>query len=120
MYKIIFYQNIKGYSEVEEYIKELRDSKNKNCRIQLTKITAYLNLLSEKGLSIGEPYIKHLKGDIWELRPIRNRILFANFNNNKFILLSKFIKQTQKTPKKEIEKAETYLKDYKTRRQNYE
>ena len=26
---------------------------------------------------IGEPFIKHLEGEIWELRPLRDRILFA-------------------------------------------
>lgn len=34
---------------------------------------------------------------------------------NKFILLSMFLKQTQKTPKKEIEKAKKLLEDYKKR-----
>ena len=41
--------------------------------------------------------------------------LFAAFDNNKFILLSVFTKKTQKTPKREIEKAERLLKDYKRR-----
>lgn len=40
------------------------------------------------------------------------------WNNNKFILLSVFIKQTRKTPKKEIEKAKRYLQDFKKRSDN--
>ena len=66
-------------------------------------------------LAIGEPYIKHLDNDIWELRPLRDRILFAYWNNNKFILLSQFIKKTQKTPLREIEKAKRLLNDYRER-----
>ena len=65
---------------------------------------------------MGYPYLKHLDGDIWELRPLRDRILFAYWNNNSFIILSHFFKQTQKTPKREIERAKRYLEDYKKRR----
>lgn len=116
MYKIIFYTNKKGYSEVYEYIKDLRSKmNNKDAKIKLNKITAYINQLSKKGLALGEPYIKHLDGDIWELRPLRDRILFAYYDNNRFIILTQFMKQTQKTPKKEIQKAKRYLKDYKKR-----
>lgn len=71
--------------------------------------------LKERGLALGTPYIKHIDEEIWELRPLRDRILFAYWENNKFIILSYFIKQTQKTPKKEIEKAKRYLYDYKKR-----
>ena len=42
-------------------------------------------MLKANGLSLGEPYIKHIDSDIWELRPIKDRILFAYWNNNKFI-----------------------------------
>ena len=116
MYKIIFYQNQNGESEVENYINTLRiQVNNKDNRVKLNKIIAYINLLSEQGLEIGSPYIKHLEDDIWELRPIRDRILFAYYTNNKFLLLTCFMKETQKTPKREIEKARRLLKDYKER-----
>lgn len=72
MYKIIFYQNQNGQSEVENYINTLRKQvNNKDNRVKLNKIIAYINLLSEQGLDLGTPYIKHLEGDIWELRPVR-------------------------------------------------
>ena len=80
-----------------------------------SKITAYLDLLSEKGLSLGEPYIKHLEDNIWELRPLRDRILFAYLDNNNFILLNYFMKKTQKTPLKEIESAKRNLEKYFSR-----
>ena len=75
-----------------------------------------MRLLKENGLSIGEPYIKYLNNNIWELRPLRDRILFAYFDDNKFILLSIFMKQTRKTPQNEIKRAEKLLKDYRKRR----
>ena len=116
MYDIEIYEDKKGKSEIKEYIKKLRKNNNKNSRIKLNKIISYIRILQEKGLSIGEPYIKHIEFDIWELIPVRDRILFAYLNNNKFILLSVFVKQTKKTPRKEIEKAKKLLKDYKDRR----
>ena len=69
-------------------------------------------MLRENGLALGIPYVKHLEGEIWELRPLRNRILFAYIKNDKFVLLNMFVKKTQKAPKKEIEKAKRLLKDY--------
>lgn len=114
MYQVIFYQDKNGKSEVLDYMEKLRSKRNnKDARVKINKITAYINQLEKHGLSIGEPYIKHLDSDIWELRPLRDRILFAYWDNNKFILLSQFIKRTQKTPQREIEKAKRLLDDYK-------
>lgn len=75
-------------------------------------------MLSKYGTSIGEPYIKYIKDNIWELRPLRDRILFTYWDNDKFILLNVFTKSTQKTPKKEIEKAKRNLKDFMKRSRN--
>lgn len=112
MYDVIFYKDENGKSEVEEYLLNLKQKKDKESRIKLNKIIAYLNMLEKQGKNIGEPYIKHLEDEIWELRPLRDRILFAYWKNNKFIILSIFMKKTQKTPKKEIEKAKKNLKEF--------
>ena len=69
-------------------------------------------MLSKDGLSLSEPYIKKIDKEIWELRPLGDIILFASLYN-KFILLSVFMKKTQKTPKREIRKAKKFLEDYK-------
>ncbi len=61
---------------------------------------------------MGEPVSKHLDGEIWELRPLDNRILYAYYKDNKFVLLHQFTKKTQKTPKREIEQAKRNLLDY--------
>lgn len=53
--------------------------------------------------------------EIWELRPLNNRILYAYYEDNKFILLHHFIKTTRKTPKRELEQAIRNLKDYRER-----
>ncbi len=120
MYEIEFYEDKNGYGEVYEYIKNLNMSSNKENRVKLKKINMYIELLSRQGLKLTEPYIKKLDTEIWELRPLKIRILFANLCNNKFVLLNFFIKQSKKTPKKEIEKAKRLLKDYKKRSDYYE
>ena len=115
MYEIIFYQDNRGYQPVYEYLKELLQRKDKNSRINANKINDYIQMLSEYGARVGEPYVKHLSGEIWELRPLRNRILFALYNNRIYILLHHFMKQTQKTPSREIEQAKRNLLDFKRR-----
>lgn len=54
------------------------------------------------------------------IKALRDRILFAYFDNNEFILLSVFMKKTQKTPKSENQKAKGNLKNYMDRRKEYE
>lgn len=115
MYKIEIYADNNGYSELEDYLKKLRSSKNKDNRIKSNKIRMYINLLLEYGLDLKEPYIKKIDEEIWELRPLRYRIFFSNVSSNKFVLLNVFMKKSQKTPKSEIEKAKKYLRDYKKR-----
>ena len=114
MYKIIFYTDKNGRSEIFEYIEDLRKKKNnKECRIKVNKITAYINQLSIQGLSLGEPYIKRIDSDLWELRTLRDRIFFASCENNKLILLSVFMKNSNKTPEREKEKVRRRLDKYK-------
>lgn len=120
MYEIHFYKDKNGKEPVKEYIAALASKKDKDSRIKLTKIRDYVKALSEYGTQIGEPYIKHLDGDIWELRPLRDRILFAAWNGSGFVLLHIFMKQTQKTPPREIDRAKRNLADYQERRKHSE
>ena len=84
MYEITFYQDSAGKQPVKEHL------------LALSKRTD----------------IKHLDGDIWELRPLRNRVLFFGHNGNEFVLLHHFIKKTQKTPQTEIDQAKRNMKDF--------
>ena len=112
MYEIIFYCDKNGNTPVLDYMRELGTNKSKDSRIKLTKIRDYVKALSVNGTLLPETYIKHLDGEIWELRPIRDRILFAAWIDDSFVLLHCFMKQTQKTPKREIDKAKRELADF--------
>lgn len=105
-YNIYFYKNEQGEELVRNYLNELVKKKDKDSRIKLNKIRDYVKVLRIYGTRAGEPYIKHIDGDIWELRPLRDRIFFVAWVNNSFVLLHQFMKKTQKTPKREIKQAQ--------------
>ena len=116
MYRIVFYVDKKGKSSILSYMAELESVGGKDSRIKLMNLRKYIKALSENGTRLPDRYVKHLDGEIWELRPLRDRILFASWVENSFILLHVFMKKTQKTPKREIEKAKRELEEIKERR----
>ena len=115
MHEIIFYMDKNGKEPVADYIRELSASAGKENRIKLTKIREYVKALAINGVYLPSTYVKHLDGAIWELRPLRDRILFAGYVNGSYVLLHHFVKKTQKTPKREIEKAKRELDDFRER-----
>lgn len=118
MYEIIFYSDKDGYSQLLEYIAGLERRTDKDSRIKLKKIHEHITMLANSGTLLPSNIAKHLDGEIWELRPIRDRILFAGVFGDSFVLLHSFMKKTQKTPKREIEQAKRELEDFKDRNNN--
>lgn len=119
MYSIVFYEDSKGYSELYQELLELtkRAANNKDARIQLKQINYYIELLKNQGTNLPINIAKHLHGEIWELRPGNNRVLYFYYENNTFVLLHMFRKKTQETPRAEMEKAERECRDYKARKE---
>ena len=114
MYKVITYKDCAGNDAIKDYLYELAQKQNtKDARIKLNKIMEYIKQLETYGVAAGKPAIEHITGtDLWELRPLRDRIFFAYWKYNTFILLHHFVKKTQKTPPQEIKQAERNLKDF--------
>ncbi|MDF2925751.1 MAG: type toxin-antitoxin system RelE/ParE family toxin [Paenibacillaceae bacterium] len=117
MYKILFYEDDDGNKPVERFIDDLDAAarNNKDARVQLEQIIYCLNRLEDKGTRAGEKFTKRISGDIWEVRPGKNRILFFGWNEDHFILLHHFLKTTQKTPPREIAVAERRMKNWCSR-----
>ena len=113
MHDIYFYKDRNGNQPVLEYLRGLASGDNKDSRIKLNKIRDYIQILRMYGKQAGEPYIKHLQGEVYELSPLRDRILFVAWVNDSYVLLHHFMKKTQKTPRKEIEKALREFEDLK-------
>lgn len=111
MKKIIFYTDNRGESELFNYLRVLELKNDKDSLTKAKKIYSYIENLSRYGVSLGEPIVKYLGNKIWELRPLRHRILFFE-NHDGYVLLSHFIKDTNKTPINEIVKARKRMNDY--------
>lgn len=112
MFDVIFYRDRSGEQPVKNYIVSLSEKENKSSRIRLNKIRDYIKILGIHGTHAGIPYIKHIEGNIWELRPLRDRIFFFCFQGDTIVLLHQFMKRTQKTPKREIEQAKRNMTDF--------
>lgn len=103
-YRVKFYiETSNDDSPVLDYIEKLSDKEK-------TKVLKYIDFLRNNKGVLDEPYSKHIKGKIRELRVDfsrhRHRIFYFTFINKNIILLHAFLKKTPKTPKSEIKKAE--------------
>ncbi|MBI3046296.1 MAG: type II toxin-antitoxin system RelE/ParE family toxin [Candidatus Harrisonbacteria bacterium] len=95
---------------VGDYINKLRQKHRE-------KVIDFVRLLREKEGVLDEPYSKHLRGGIRELRinfgNSNHRILYAFLPAKRIMLLLAFLKSTSKTPPKFIDKAMMLYKEYK-------
>ena len=117
-YTVEFYENDNGKSEVWDYLEELRAKapSDKNARIQFKQIALCIQLLQDNRNLLPDNISKHIDDGIWELRPGSNRIFYFFFKNNTYVLLHIFKKKTNKTPRRELDKAKRKRKDYLSRK----
>ena len=115
MHDILFYRDPNGNEPILDYLRKVSRKNDKDSRVKLRKIQDYIKILSQYGTQAGEPYLKHLIGDIWELRPLKDRILFVGWTKGDYVLLHCFVKKTKKTPVREIERAKRELTDLMAR-----
>ena len=122
MYNVEFYETQDGKSQIWEFLEDLRikAATSKDARIQHKQASLYIELLQQNGTRLNENITKHLEDGIWELRPGNNQVFYFFFQDNTFVLLHQFRKKTQKTPKREIEKAKRERDDYLFRKENDE
>ena len=120
MYNVEFYETQDGKSQIWEFLEDLRikAATSKDARIQHKQASLYIELLQQNETRLNENITKHLEDGIWELRPGNNRVFYFFFQDNTFVLLHQFRKKTQKTPKREIEKAKRERDDYLFRKEN--
>ncbi len=120
MHEVYFYKDKNGNEPVLNYLLELIGKGDKDSRIKANKINDYIEILRQYGTQAGEPYLKHLDGNLWELRPLRDRIFFVAWHNGSYVLLHSFKKKTQKTPAREIAQAKREIADLIERNVQYE
>lgn len=75
-----------------------------------------INLLARVGTALREPESSKLDDGIFEIRTKvgtnLTRVLYFFYIGKKAVLTNGFVKKTQKTPKREIEKAKSYRDDF--------
>lgn len=111
-YEVLFYETAGGKEPAKEYISMLAPK-------VIAKFLKVIELLECNGPEVKMPYSRNLESGIFEIRVIQSnnisRILYFFTNSGKIVLTNGFTKKTQKTPRKEIEKARKYKEDYKRR-----
>lgn len=115
-FEVEFYQNEKGIQPAKEFLLSL------NVKMR-AKMTNMISILQDNGYELREPYSKHLSEGIFELRTRIGtdtvRVLYFFYYGRRIILTNGFVKKTNKTPPKEIEKAKYYRKEYLSRNGEY-
>jgi phage-related protein len=115
MLEVDFYKASNGKYPVARYIDSL-DAK------QAKKVAWVLNIVESLD-QVPTDYLKKLKStdDIWEVRvQLTSNIfrLLGFIEDKRLILTNGFTKKTQKTPRREIDKAEHRKANYITRKRN--
>ena len=115
MFEVNYYRTKNGKSPVADFIDSLEPKMQ-------AKAVATIDILSEYGNHLREPYSKPMGDGLFELR-IRfsdniARIFYFFIIDNTIILTNGFIKKTAKTPKEEIALARKYKQDYERRTQH--
>lgn len=98
--------------EVQEFYEDLRARKNrgdKNAKVMFEKINYCMARVEISGTRAGERIIKNLKGkendNLYELRPLDERIFCCLWDGNTFVLLSHYTKDDDETDLIELAKA---------------
>ena len=114
-WEIEFYKAESGREPVSDFILSLT---SENDQAQILRV---LDLLSERGIYLGRPYVKDISG-IRKLKELRihgesgiYRIFYFAFIRHKFVMLHVIKKKSQKTPKKDLRLAEKRMNSYISR-----
>jgi phage-related protein len=115
MYDVEVYESSSGNIPIKDFLESFSHLDER----KLAAIKHYIEMLKEYGPEINIKFkkgsSKKIQKDLYELRPNNNRVLFFYYTSNTIVLLHGFVKKTNKTPKKQIEKAINEIKDYRKR-----
>lgn len=78
-----------------------------------------MKLLEQLGPRLREPQVKELKGfkyKLFEMRPMPERVFFAFWDEDRYVILSHYQKRQDKTNRREINRALWRLEDWLKRK----
>lgn len=112
MFEVDYCEDGNGCRPAEEFIDSLEPKMR-------AKVFGRLELLEEHGNRLGMPYSRHLEDGIYEVRTSQGsnitRVLYFFTVGNRILLTHGFVKKTQLTPKREIERAKRIRASWKER-----
>ena len=110
-WSVVFYVEASGHEPVREFLVGL------DLRTQ-ARFDWSIEQLRLRNVRAREPLVRHLEGDIWELRRESDgniyRLLYSFLSGRRILFLHGFQKKTQKTPRQEIDLAQQRLARFLT------
>ena len=107
---IYFYKTEQGNEPVREWLQQLNNEDKKRIGEDMKTV--------QFGWPLGMPLVKHLDGDVWEVRIVLSkriaRVLFV-LETNSMVLIHGFIKKQQKTLKADLDLAKDRVKKLRGR-----
>lgn len=118
---LVFYKQKDGIKPAGKFINSLNTDLK-------AKVVRDLDLLEKYGFDLGMPYVRKIKGKKYEkLYELRSkfasditRIFYFFETKDGIVVLSGYLKKSNKTDKKELDKALNYMNDYLERREKDE
>ena len=107
-----FYVDERGKSPVEEFLDSL-DAKTR------ARFGWSMEQLRVRNVQAREPLVRHLEGDLWELREESRtniyRVVYFFFTGRRIVFLHGFQKKSPRTPRAELETAHRRYHAFLTR-----
>ena len=101
-----------GVGAVSGFLADLGANKKR----EATRMTALFDRVAVHGPRQGTAKCHQIQGEIWEFIHGSLRVLFAHDGNQLILCTSGFVKKSQKTPKREIQRAERTLAEFRNAR----
>lgn len=112
-FQVVLYRKADGSEPVREFM----DSLPQKLR---TKMVGDLIMLKQRNVDLREPYAKHMGKGLFELRISHAndivRVFYFFYEGRRIVVTNGFVKKTQRTPRRELERARRYKRDWEERR----
>jgi phage-related protein len=109
-FEITFFASKDGDSPVIDFMERLSAKEN-------AKSVAYMLALAEHGNALPSNFIKHIEGDLWELRPefggTEMRYFYFTWVDEMLVIVHALKKKRAKLPRREITLALSRVKEVK-------
>ena len=103
---IEWFENASGKSQARDFFKSLSIQDR-------AKTIALFERIADMGKIYDKAKFRKEEGEIYAFKPQPNRFLSCFWKGKRIIVLTGFIKKSQKLPKKELKRAQEYLQQFK-------